>query len=280
VGPAQRRREVDLVINALENRGGQANPLPWLVKKTAMALSAAVKLVDLANEPDTNSWYQRKLKAIAHSLIGRLAPVVSVLCDRGVAADRPSKWEPIVKGGTAALVEWMNENALADQIGWVMPTHPPRPSTPHAAAAERTQEISKPPILADAENRAAIQVRLLRNCASWLLRADAQKATQRLLLWIMARLEGAEYVDVIALSRSLLADDIGATSAETEAAYRALWEAGVIEPVDYLPAPENPDCFLVRVALLGDNETKYPKPYQSETFGPGLKDGRQPAWTK
>jgi hypothetical protein len=72
-----------------------------------------------------------------------------------------------------------------------------------------------------------------------------------------------------------LPNDIGASSAETEAAFRTLWEAGVIEPVDYLPAPENRDSFRVRLALLGDNETKYPPPYQPQNFGPGRRDGLQ-----
>jgi hypothetical protein len=59
-------------------------------------------------------------------------------------------------------------------------------------------------------------------------------------------------------------------------AFRVLCEAGVLERADYLPAPENSDSFLVRVTLLGDNETKYPRPFQSEAFGPGRKDGWRP----
>ena len=100
----------------------------------------------------------------------------------------------------------------------------------------------------------------------------------RLLLWIMGRLEGGEFVDAVTLSRRLLASDIDATSAETSEAYRALCEAGVLERADYLPSPENPDCFRVRVALLGDNESKYPREFQPETFGPGRKDGWRPTW--
>lgn len=82
------------------------------------------------------------------------------------------------------------------------------------------------------------------------------------------------------LSRTFLADDIGATAAETETAFRTLWEAGVIEPVDYLPVPARADSFHVRVALLGDNGTKYPVPYVPQSFRPGRKDGRQPAWAE
>jgi hypothetical protein len=91
---------------------------------------------------------------------------------------------------------------------------------------------------------------------------------RRLLLWIMSGLDLGEYVDVVALSRTFLASDLDATSAEASEAYRVLCEAGVLERADYLPAPENSDSFLVRVTLLGNNETKYPRPFQPEAFGP------------
>ncbi len=94
----------------------------------------------------------------------------------------------------------------------------------------------------------------------------------------MSRLDGAEHADVVALSRNLLADDIAATAAETEDAYRTLCEKAVIEPVEYLPTPENPDYFLVRLAVLGDNETKCPRPYKPESFGPSLREGRPLTW--
>lgn len=51
------------VLNFLQNRGGQQNPVPWLIEKTAIALGEAARLVDLANEPDTNAWYREALEA-------------------------------------------------------------------------------------------------------------------------------------------------------------------------------------------------------------------------
>jgi hypothetical protein len=57
------------VLNSLENRGGQRNPVPWLIEKTAVALGEAARLVDLANEPDTNAWYRPALKAAAFPII-------------------------------------------------------------------------------------------------------------------------------------------------------------------------------------------------------------------
>ena len=92
------------VLNSLENRGGQENPVPWLIEKTAIALGEAARLVDLANEPDTNAWYREALQAAALPMIARLAPVVAVLCDRPETADEPHKWEPIAKGGTQRSV--------------------------------------------------------------------------------------------------------------------------------------------------------------------------------
>ena len=154
----------------------------------------------------------------------------------------------------------------------------PRLSTPHAIAHDRNERIEKPPIPSDTANRASVQARLLINCAAWLFRQNPAPTAQRLLLWIMGRLEGSEFVDVITLSRRLLATDIDATSEETGEAYRALCEAGVLERADYLPPPGNPDCFRVRVALLGDNESKYPREFQAEAFGPGRKDGWRPTW--
>jgi len=94
----------------------------------------------------------------------------------------------------------------------------------------------------------------------------------------MGRLEGAEFVDVITLSRKLLASDIDATSAETGEAYRALCEAGVLERADYLPPPGNSDCFRVRVVLLGDNDSKYPREFQTEAVRAGTKGRLAPTW--
>lgn len=274
---ADTNKSYQAVVNALAHRGGQVEPIHWLIEKTASALDEAARLVDLANEPDTNAWYRARLTQTARSLIGRLAPILGVLCDRGDAANEPSKWEPIVNGGVAGLIEWMRKNELEETIGWVVSKRPPRLSTPHEAALDREERIDKPPFRQDVDHRASIQLRLLSNCARWLSHREVAPVTQQLLLWMMGQLEGGDYVDVVTLSRKFLADDIGATAADTEAAFRALWEAGVIEPVDYLPRPPNSDCFNIRVALLGDNETKYPPAYEPQNFGPSLKDGRRPA---
>jgi hypothetical protein len=273
---AESQMSYQAVINSLENRGGQRNPLPWLIEKTSIALAEVARLVDLANEPDTNAWYREALKAAAYPMVGRLAPVVAVLCDRPETADEPRKWEAIAQGGTPALRTWVTEHGLERDIGDCVGTVGPFQSTPHAIAHDRAERIEKPPIPADVANRAAIQARLQAHCARWLFRHDPPEPARRLLLWIMSGLDLGEYVDVVALSRTFLASDLDATSAEASEAYRVLCEAGVLERADYLPAPENSDSFLVRVTLLGDNETKYPRPFQPEAFGPGRKDGWRP----
>ncbi len=193
-------------------------------------------------------------------------------------SNEPHKWEPIAKGGTPALRAWIAQHDLERDIGHCVSSVGPSLSTPHAIAYDRAQRIEKPPSPSDVANRPSIQARLLSNCAAWLLRHNPAPTAQRLLLWIMGRLDGGEFVDAVSLSRRLLASDIDATSAETSEAYRTLCEAGVLAQADYLPSPGNPDCFRVRVALLGDNESKYPREFQTETFGPGRKDGWRPSW--
>jgi hypothetical protein len=269
---AESNMSYQAVINSLEGRGGQPNPIPWLIEKTALALDEAARLVDLANEPDTNAWYREQLKRAAAHMIGRLAPVVGVLCDHPEAASTPDKWEPIAEGGTPAVRAWIEEHELEGDLGDLMATTPPYVSTPYAVAHDRAERIEKPPIPSDVANRAGIQARLLRGCASWLLRNEVPSATRRLLLWIMSMLEGSEYVDIVTLSRRFLANDIGATRAETEEAYRTLCESGILELADYVPAPENADCFCVRLTTLGDNESKYPRLYVPQDFGPGRRD--------
>jgi hypothetical protein len=274
---AESNMSYQAVINSLEGRGGQPNPVPWLIEKTALALDAAVRLVDLANEPDTNAWYREHLKRSATHMIARLAPVVAVLCDRPEAANTPDKWEPIANDGTLAVRTWIEENELEADLGDLMATTPLPMSTPYAVAHDRSERIEKPPIPADIANRSGIQARLLQGCAWWLLRNEATGATQRLLLWIMARLEGSEFVDIVTLSRRLLSTDIDATREETEEAYRTLCESGVLELADYVPAPANPDCFRVRLTTLGDNESKYPRAYVPQEFGSGRKDRDRPS---
>lgn len=96
---AESNMSYQAVLNSLENRGGQRNPVPWLIEKTAIALGEAARLVDLANEPDTNAWYRQALKAAAFPVIGRLAPVVAVLCDRPETANEPNKGGPSRRAG-------------------------------------------------------------------------------------------------------------------------------------------------------------------------------------
>jgi len=95
---------------------GQDSPVPWLSEKTAIALGEAARLVDLANEPDTNAWYREALKAAALPMIARLAPVVAVLCHRPETANEPHKWEPIAEGGTPALRAWIAQHDLERDI--------------------------------------------------------------------------------------------------------------------------------------------------------------------
>lgn len=41
---------------------GGLNPMPWIKEKALAALHDAARFVDLANEPDTTTWYARRLR--------------------------------------------------------------------------------------------------------------------------------------------------------------------------------------------------------------------------
>lgn len=230
----------------------------WAREKILLALLQSAALIDLAKEADTNEWYRRVLRHGAGSSIERLVPVIEWLTGRreDQSASREAS-AAIREGGTKALEEWASK--LYDhEVVW----------TRHyfvdpLASEGKSERINREVIPATVINKGLIRSTILKNCASWLLERDdvESRATKRLLLKIMSSLCGGEYVDTVTVNRYYLPVDIKESAEDTEDAFRALWEAGVIEPVDYLPAPENPDAMLLRIAMLGNNETKYPQPY-------------------
>ena len=89
-------------------------PTDWLKEKSLAALEAAVKLVDLANEPDTTSWYAKNLKHIAEELVSRLVPMTALF--HGVAAQgvESEEWQGIIERGTFALTKWCRKWNIAN----------------------------------------------------------------------------------------------------------------------------------------------------------------------
>ncbi len=246
--------------------GGMPDALPWLLEKTTLALVEAAHMVDLANEADTNTWYRNELKRRSAASIGRLAPVIAVLCGKKAYAPGVGQWEQIVENGTDGLRTWATRCSLSDNIDSFLPRRwaEERDETENSKKEER---IEKPAFRSDAENRSSIRLALLSNCSRWLLKHKASVATQRLLLWLMQQTENGEYVDVVVLSRRLLPLDIGASPDETSLAYEELFKAGVIELADYLPQPPNEDCFLVRITALPENTSKHPQQFIPVSFG-------------
>ena len=92
------------------------DPTNWLREKTLLALQASVRLVDLANEPDTTPWYRRKILGIAEHLITRLLPIVAfVFCtDEEAAQDKHSR--RILKSGSFALGAWCKKWEIANPV--------------------------------------------------------------------------------------------------------------------------------------------------------------------
>ena len=220
------------------------------------ALLQSAALIDLSNEPDTNAWYRKWLKYGAGSSIDRLLPVVEWLSGREEYSCEEVR-EAVVEGGTQALEEWAAK--LYDhEVVWT------RHYGEHPESSDgKSERINREVIPATVINMGLIRSTILKNCSLWLLERDAvaSRATKKLLLKLMSGLCSGEYVDMVTVNRYYLPVDINESPEETEDAFRALWEAGIIEPVDYLPAPENPEAMLLRVAMLGNNETKYPQPY-------------------
>jgi hypothetical protein len=78
------------------------------------------------------------------------------------------------------------------------------------------------------------------------------------------------------VSRRFLPTDVGSTPEETRAAYRSLYERGIIERVDGFPGCGD-DGLALRVVVQGLNGSKHPAPFREETFGfPGARVAGKP----
>jgi len=97
--------------------GDDINPVPYLSEKTLSALQYAAALIDLANEPDTTTWYKRNLMEIAEGIVVHLVPAVAVLNWSGQESAEQSR--AILNGGTFALARWCKKHNIGNptQIG-------------------------------------------------------------------------------------------------------------------------------------------------------------------
>jgi hypothetical protein len=248
--------------------------LDWLQEKALRALQDAARFVDLANEPDTTSWYAKRLRALSSPAVGHLVPIVVHLYQVGDEAASGEHVEAILKGGTFALARWSKRWKIVD----------PTKAAFDAFAPERSDEEldekaeTPPEDVVSVEDARAMNLRLEVHGAMALamLHEDLPDAGKRILCWLLWNLMRSPYADIVVVSRKFLPGDTNRTPDETAAAYRALYERGLVERVDHLPDLRE-DALALRLVASGLNASKHPAPYREEKFGyPGARIGGKP----
>ncbi|MBK6520033.1 MAG: hypothetical protein IPM79_37595 [Polyangiaceae bacterium] len=249
------------------------DPSDWLKEKTLLALMDAVRIVDLANEPDTTRWYEKQLRRIAEPLIARLVPVVALVHRAGEDAVTHDAWRPILKGGTFALAAWAKKHDIVD----------PAVAGFKALAPEREDEevmekaVQLPQGLISVEEDGALELKsdIAFRFAVQMGRGEFNPQELRLLAWLLQDLRLSEFADVVVVSKRFLPTDIGSSVDETVAAYRSLCERGAIERVENVPAIRA-EALALRL-VIERNASRHAAPYREESFGfPGARVGGQP----
>lgn len=260
-------------MSIFDPRAGM-DPRSWLKEKTLSALQETAALVDLANEPDTTPWYAKKLRKRAARLAAYLAPVVALLHEAGQHAADHEEWGLLLDGGTAALARWCKRWDIADPRTIGLATLEDEEDDDEA---EDKAEVVTPGIVAADEDRAlGLRLDIYGARTRELVHADLPDAERRLELWLLASLWHSAFGDIAVVPKRFLPTDIGCSPEETAAAYRALYERGVIERVDGLPNV-SPEALALRLVVSGRNDSKHPAPYREEKFGfPGARIGGQP----
>lgn len=248
------------------------NPLPWLQEKTLTALEAAAELVDLANEPDTAAWYATALRERAERIVARLAPVVALLHGAGAEAAHHEEWRGIVEGGSLALARWCKKWEVADPRRMAMAALA-RQADPEEGTAKEETGPQRDPVPADDASGLELSLRLCGLMCSRLLDRDMPEGSARLLLWLLANLNGSDRADAVLISKRFLPNDIDLSPEETAEAYRDLYERVFVERVDGVDG-NRPDALALRLVVEGLNESKSPAPFREESFGyPGCRVG-------
>lgn len=258
------------------NSGSGMNPLPWLREKTLRALQAAVHLVDIANEPDTTEWYAKTLRGSAMGVVGRLAPVVALLFGAGEKAANEEEWRPIAEGGSLALARWCKKYDIADPFevaGGAVAS-----DWDEEDRARKAETTSEAVVSAEDPKGLNIKLEIYWAMSRRLLDEDLPREAQRLLLWLLYNLRLSRHADVCVVSKRFLPGDTRLGNEETLAAYRTLYERGLIQRVDGLVDDES-DRLAVRLIEEGFNDSRHPTPFREETFGfPGNRIDGQPTF--
>ena len=249
---------------------GAFDALPWLQEKTLSALQSSVRLIDLANEPDTTDWYRRNLTTIAEHILEPLAPVVALLHGAGADAADREEWEPILTGGSFALATWCRKWKIADPVNMA------KGSIKHLRTVEedeaKAEEIMPESFSGDTQSALELKLEIYASMSQLLLGDLLSAQAQRMLLWMMRGLWFSSPPDVVGVSRKFLPTDIGVSNEEAAEAYKELFDKGLIERV----APEsdeiNSDRLQLRLVVQGVNDSRHTLAFVAEKFGfPGAR---------
>jgi hypothetical protein len=248
--------------------GDDINPVPYLSEKTLSALQYAAALIDLANEPDTTTWYKRNLMEIAEGIVVHLVPAVAVLNWSGQESAEQSR--AILNGGTFALARWCKKHNIGN------PTQIGKKSLAALRLAsdseEKAAEIAPAPFDGDTASSQNLKLQVYNSMCLHLLHHELPVPAQRMLLWMLSGLWLSHPPDVIHISRRFLPTDIGISREETNEAYRLLHTRGIIERVDDPDTQAGGDRINLRLVVQGLNESRHPPEFKEENFGyPGAR---------
>ncbi|BBO87133.1 hypothetical protein [Desulfosarcina ovata] len=244
------------------------DPTDWMREKSLAALEIAVKLVDLANEPDTTTWYEKNLKRMAEHLIARLLPMTALLHGTEAKAVELDQWKGIVEKGTFALTKWCRQWKVAN------PYHFSESVTASKRDGDETTEkrqAVEPTILTnDYEHSLTLELEIHHHMAYQMLYGGLNDPAKSLLAWALFNLGASEYTDIAVLNKNFLPTDIGCTPEQTSEGYRLLYQKGLIEKVEGLNIID--EAIALRLVVEGINDSKHALPFQEVAFGrPGLR---------
>jgi hypothetical protein len=253
---------------------GVGDPLPWVQEKALRALGDTARFVDLANEPDTTTWYRTRLRELAGPLVNHLARVVAFLYGVDTEAASHAEWEAILRSGTFGLAKWCKRWKIVDPVAAaVAPFAQSRSDEDTAEKAEAPPDEIRE---ADTAESDGLRLEIHRVMAGKMVRPDLPEAARRLLCWLLYNLGLSPFADIAVVSKKFLPTDIGLTPDETLAGYRALYDLRLVERVVGLPNLRD-DALALRLVVGDLNASKHPAAYRDEVFSfPGARIGGEP----
>lgn len=244
------------------------DPSDWMREKSLSALEAAVKIVDLANEPDTSAWYEKNLKRLAELMIARLVPMTALLHGLGAEAANHDQWQSIAERGTFALTKWCREWKVANPYHFAESVTASKRE--EAETSEKCQAIEQDIVTSDDEHSLTFRLEIHHQMAYQMLCGGLNDPAKSLLAWALFMLSASKYADIVVLNKNFLPTDIGCTPEQTGEGYSQLYQKGLIEKVEGLDIIN--EAIALRLVVNGINDSKHAPPYEEVTFGrPGLR---------